>query len=92
MPRRGAENLRPLEAQRMPPDMVNDRGVARAVQEIDAAFFSGDTFLQEDNLAHIMWYLERWQRAAKGCATEIQIEEEIHESMLDQMIRNSKKV
>lgn len=35
---------------------------ARAFDEIDAALFSGDTFLSRDNAAHLRRFLGRWDR------------------------------
>ena len=36
--------------------------VTRAIDEIDAAIFSGDTFLNEENHAKMQKMLNRWQR------------------------------
>lgn len=36
--------------------------VTRAIEEIDAAIFSGDTFLNEENNAEMRDMLDRWQR------------------------------
>ena len=41
----------------MPPSTVC------AFDEIDAAMFSGDTFLSRENAAHLRKYLNRWGRA-----------------------------
>jgi hypothetical protein len=34
----------------------------RLFDGIDAGFFSGDTFHNEDSLARLEWYVARWQR------------------------------
>jgi hypothetical protein len=46
----------PLKETFMHPDVEN------AIEQIDAAFFSGDTFDSGENLAKIKEYVERWNR------------------------------
>lgn len=36
--------------------------VARAIQEIDAAVFNGDTFEEPEARAELLEYIERWRR------------------------------
>jgi hypothetical protein len=36
--------------------------VTRAIEEIDAAIFSGDAFLDEENHAKMQEMLDHWQR------------------------------
>lgn len=36
--------------------------ITGAIDEIDAAMFSGDTFLNEENNAEMQKMLDRWQR------------------------------
>ena len=40
-----------------------------ACEEIDAAMFSGDSFLEENNRKELKEYIERWQRAMKSYET-----------------------
>lgn len=37
----------------------------RACEEIDAGFFSGDTFESEESRALMKEYIERWQRQTR---------------------------
>lgn len=37
--------------------------VARAIQEIDAAVFNGDTFEEPEARAELLEYIARWTRA-----------------------------
>ena len=39
-----------------------DRHVESACQEIDAAFFSGDSFLTEEAMRRMEYFIGRWQR------------------------------
>ncbi len=36
--------------------------IHQATQEIDASFFSGDTFYSPERLAQIEWYIKRWEK------------------------------
>jgi len=42
-----------------------DTDVYNALEEIDAAFFSGDQFHNVENLDTAKEYIERWQREIK---------------------------
>jgi hypothetical protein len=43
------------------------RFARKAVQEIDACMFSGDTFINDaDALDHLEFYIQRWQRGING--------------------------
>lgn len=43
-----------------------------AIEKIDAAFFSGDTFYHEENLEYIEKFLTRWKKKADEIRIEIQ--------------------
>lgn len=56
------------------PPMAN-RHVRNAVQEIDAAMFSGDTFINDaDALDHLEFYIQRWQRGINGIRRDMAAE------------------
>lgn len=53
--------------------------VLKAIEEIDAAVFSGDTFLDTENREKLAHYLGRWQgelTALKGIREEAEKEQE----------------
>jgi hypothetical protein len=43
-----------------------DRHIEAACQEIDAAFFSGDSFLTEEAMRRMEYFIGRWQREMAG--------------------------
>lgn len=90
MPRRGIEN-RPLEAQELPPEMPREY-LARAVEEIDASMFSGDCFWDPDARANLRWHMARWERGLKGIEEMASEDIDENESMLDRMLKNSRKI
>jgi hypothetical protein len=45
--------------------------VARAIQEIDAAVFNGDTFEEPKARAELLEYIERWSKQLKSDEPEI---------------------
>lgn len=48
------------------------QGVTRALEEIDAAVFSGDTFSTDrDDLTEFKYYLDRWTRALPDLEDEL---------------------
>lgn len=46
-----------------------------ACEQIDAAMFSGDAFLDEDHRKELTLYIERWQRELKSIDTMVNSEE-----------------
>lgn len=46
-----------------------------ACEEIDAAMFSGDAFLDEEHRKGLIEYMERWQRELKKIDTMVNSEE-----------------
>ena len=48
------------------PPPIEDPHAAKAIQEIDAAMFSGDAFLDRNALEHLTWYMKRWERCIKS--------------------------
>ena len=54
--------------------------VKDAIEEIDAAFFSGDEFLDKEKLDEIQYYLARWMRESVDVRKRLnEIEESSHE-------------
>lgn len=50
--------------------------VARAFEEIDAAMFSGNTFMFPENLAVLEKYLGRWNRTLPSLQESVSDEDE----------------
>jgi len=50
------------------------QSIIESIEQIDAAFFSGDQFHDESNLEEIMDYLCRWEREAKRIEESIEQE------------------
>lgn len=66
-----------LESQKLPPEMPGEF-TRRAVQEIDAAMFSGDLFWRSaEAREHLEWYMARWKRALDGIKNDLAEEEAI---------------
>lgn len=53
--------------------------VEEAIQEIDAAFFSGDQFHAEEDLARIEKFLLRWGREATRIKADLNSQEQDEE-------------
>ena len=51
----------PAKSTEEPPEAL-ERDVEEACDQIDAGFFSGDTFESPEALKRIEWYLGRWCR------------------------------
>lgn len=49
--------------------------VSEALDEIDAAIFSGDTFRSAEALSQLDHFLGRWQRAADTIRNDLYLEE-----------------
>lgn len=52
-----------------------NKHVENACEEIDAAMFSGDSFLDEENRKGLIEYMERWTRELKSIDTMVNSEE-----------------
>lgn len=51
----------------------------RALEEIDASFFSGDSFHSAEALAFVQAYLDRWSREAESIRRMLAVESEAPE-------------
>lgn len=61
------------------------QAVARALEEIDAAVFSGDTFSTDrDDLFEFKYYLDRWVRALPNLEDELKFFEEEQDNAEDE--------
>lgn len=57
--------------------------LARAIQEIDAAVFNGDTFEDPNDRAELLGYIARWTKELPTVERRAEISRRVHEGPLD---------
>lgn len=53
--------------------------IEESLEEIDAAMFSGDSFIDVDGIAYLEWYISRWVRTLSERRTRLRAQPEVIE-------------